>query len=1690
MPHVYSASSIRDEVRRLLMLEARVLVGFPGDKAYRAKRLETPLKKFRGVDYAENPEDAMSRLDRALMEAQVGDVFYLTFIMAELEADRAVNTYEDKVKDEEGELPEEDRQPRTVRYSTRLYDNVYRTLVAGFDPDVGEVEGQTSGFKGAPDGVPISMAALGANMVRDGIAKLSNVLRTRDIPRLDRALEIIAEGARSGQDAEFRAACAKQLGELFPRLKSQLALSPDKVSKDRLEELQGIAAGVMNGILGGEGASLGELSPDASMPEKFSAAQMISIGSLLIRSGGSRIPGTRGAMPIDPETSPAVEALFAYAKGEKMSAGLRQSVTRNACNILIGSCAADCTFGVSPPIEIHEHQALLEESGAPMDLFTTTAYLMSYGLAYGVEFARAYAGTASGDLQKRVSDTLWSHHIDPPRALNIARRFTTSRPSGPSETMSAAYNNNAESYHGSEGFKMGGAEDGRYVGALGPRDHSGLEGFSRHPRTRFETAVSAAGGRVLSVEGRRLQIQVPANGLGNLRSRLKDMGTLDASPSEVGKKDVTIGFTARDLVLGSPGTSPRSAVTAALDTVQGNEVERILQREVLSRLQYGMTLRCIGRKKALRLGSANPDSFSAAVDNLVVDAPIFEGSREEPRQYAINTILDKAQQERMYSITPTGKRGLGKVGGKIENIASGEGGMAPTQTRSAPTTSYRSVIEVPLIKMTSDGIEVGVNSIPYVEKQITERFTGVGIEAIHSMESMLNTKLQRKKVALQLYSVTHVRERGASFRPASIEELRPDPSRGMGMNLPPGSQVVGEFRVDGREFTDSAKSSELKKSIMRALKGIREQLTHSDLYTHHRLKQRESALLQDLRRTTHVNDQTFQSLVNSRAVAAQLDTLVEGIEDVIHMDESPTLVKARELPIADVAQFGTQIVRRAQGLGPDQRAGIVATMNRLSQMLQQELTSESGAGDSPPRIQLASSVVLAALQCDPKAADLSQQIESRMTNQPKSGFSVPDMIAKSRRNALEAIGERGETVPLAELIEPAQTLIAHALSTSSGFSDDDEDDVSEEDLALPEGDVRAAFRTFMSSAEQINHISASYTGTTRDIEGNAIKLLESVRDMLAEAGMRSEANTIDKAVNVGKGATPVPGSEASPDEIKALLIGVKQALRKTFSKYDIMNCHVTPAGDPQFEVNEPLPRKPSDTVQRYRTVGIPVSKVRQELNRDGERGIPGTRFLDEVLPALKALIASSHDVVVESLIGKLSAGEQMFTALGKASKDQGEKERTRQIAKKIGELRSAVEGLLVMAEPLSGIGNMTLMRALDSTLSFSMGIAGTRLLVSVSLQIEKMCDEAREIIEGLKSETLSAEEIQRMHTTVSQEAMRRARESHTERIDQYDSGLGQDIKLALDTGIMPFIFILAKQGASDPLSVKSPEAIARVIASVSREEDLLFDLSDKYESFADRYAIFALQFAESVRGVFFPSSPAGEPVSPSAMTVQEEVSRSAERVVRAFKGIRALTEIASGVEPDPKDIKSGKIRLPADLAADGGKHAVDLILAIGRRIGASVKKTDTSRGEGGTSASAGPEGAASTTPASAAGTPLAHHLAATSRMATDRSPIVGRAVSPTAGEELYLDPRTSTATRVQMLKDIVRAHPSLTGRALRDMATSGELSDAQKQAVRDLIDAVKENEFQELGMGDEDPSDYAPSALIRLMAPLGSSRKV
>ena len=226
-----------------------------------------------GTPTTENPESAMNRFMDDLEKAQAGDVFYLTYGVAELEEDQ------DPLKPD-GEM--------TVRYSTRLMDLIKSTLLGDYktkqDPEKLKGE-ELARFNALSDSS--SAIATGNRLLSMGMRVISEV-QTRRITALQTLIRRITNGAGMTRDEAVDELAG--ILALDANIIADLRLdSSDKEAKKRRDAAVGaVSRAIYRGQAHLQGGHL--------MDEKrlIAAAKMIAYGEQIIGVGAREtgIPGT------------------------------------------------------------------------------------------------------------------------------------------------------------------------------------------------------------------------------------------------------------------------------------------------------------------------------------------------------------------------------------------------------------------------------------------------------------------------------------------------------------------------------------------------------------------------------------------------------------------------------------------------------------------------------------------------------------------------------------------------------------------------------------------------------------------------------------------------------------------------------------------------------------------------------------------------------------------------------------------------------------------------------------------------------------------------------------------------------------------------------------------------------------------------------------------------------------------------------------------------------------------------------------------------------------------------------------------------------------------------------------------------------------------------------------------------------
>ena len=1015
-------SDIRMRVRQSLVSEARARF-LASDQSTGSRAPEDPTNRSRGRadGKSETSGGAMARLQQQLMTAEVGDTFYLTFILSNM---KGVSGQRAKTIDPTG-------RP-VLQYTTDLYD-LYRDMALGtnefFSAD-DVMRSQTSAERNSKllQSDISSQIAAGDKMVTRGLQTIAGIQNNR-IQDLTTDMSEITAGTMTPANALMllfgaRRAPATAAGGTaqstitntpsaidtrskpifmppgnLPDITQKLS-SEDTTPAERTRIINSIRSAVYGGRI--------PLSDRTAREERalVNAALIASVGAVLYRAGrpengGIKVAGAGRAYVEKHErtstliqrvarmTPQRVADLFTGEVSGEGAGGPGQGFTedarRTAAQILIGTCATDCNFPEARAdinLQPGEALAMMEKAGVPCSILMhrvelllsaleiryrrdeTTGVMAPIMTPGGGPLTRAMmllsGAMPAGRAQGSAGAVIaWANHFDPEEAISLARSVRSARPVP--QAAGHAAGSRFDSHYDERVSKM--------VSALRALP-------SGSSPSEIQSAMSSAVPDASREEQQTAMRFV--RDMGSIRSTHRTPEGAASFLSLSSRREHESYNMARSYL--SSGRNARQVVEEMRSLTMGQKAEDAIYKYLLEPLQYGVTMRCVGHSVAPQFSVKSLDAAEQGDGSQTLrEFPVFDVKAEEPRQSAINKIQDPEVIQRLYmSANAFGKESKGV---SYQSVA--ETGVAPdegggTKYARGPGSPRPDIsctmVSIPNFEEAlngdktysqevSEALESGTIildgdlTVPYIEK-VTASYKQVGPDFIDTMERKLDGRLRPRNVTLQLMSAVKAKGEAGPIRVVS--------SAGIGRGFGPGginAQVVEKFDVTGRTVLDPLSANPFREDVKDAIEKLRMMTFERPLLDQIPLTQAMLDFQSILNSSHNKSDDDFASLVNARAAARGLSSIRDELQRIASRQ-----VRTREVTNLQQRNLPANLRRTARALAdtavssdsPDTVSASAGYAMKIAELLDTQLSS-----DRKPGIKRASPVVIAALYTRP-----------------------------------------------------------------------------------------------------------------------------------------------------------------------------------------------------------------------------------------------------------------------------------------------------------------------------------------------------------------------------------------------------------------------------------------------------------------------------------------------------------------------------------------------------------------------------------------------------------------------------------------------------------------------------------------------------------------------------------------------------
>ena len=1173
-----SVSDIRRKIRQSLLDEARSqYLASPsgGDK--------DPTRRSRGGDISESADAAMVRLRQQLRMAEVGDTFYITFILSNM---KVVGGARAKSKDPTG-------RP-VLEYTSDLYD-LYKDMALGENNffDAEQIRGSKSMAERQKKELQSDISSTivaGQNMVTKGLQAIGGVQAARigdlqsDIAEIRagqmtpaQALSLLFGAQRTQSSGTAQTTIENTPTSIVLRSKP-IFMPPGNIGQyarvltdaDAEPGAKKRAVDAIRSAVYGRSRSV-RLTDANVMQERqlINGALIACVGSVLYNAGrpengGIKIAGTgspytethektgtliQRVARMDPKR---VTDLFTgeVESEEGAGRGVSEDARQMAAQLLIGSCATDCNFPEAQAdinLDPGESLAMMEEAGVPSSILMHRVELLLSAIEEiyregRVVTTRAKLLLAGTSPEGRSSGApgaaiAWANHFDPQAAISLAMA-TNSRSPVPA---AAAHET---------GPRIDSHYDAR-ISTLTRALRSVPQGASSEDQARTMKAAlpDATEAEISGVIKHEAAVS-------RLRTTQRD---------ELFKRRGLEGYGVKRALSGRT-QGPRNVMEQVRSIRASQGGEEAIYKYLLEPLQYGVTMRCTGKSLVPQFSvKALTAAEQGDPAETLVEMPVFDVKAEEPRQSAINRIQDPEVVQRLrMSANAFGQQSKGvsyqsvvetgvapDEGGGTRYVQRGSGGPRPdiscTMVSLPPfveALSGEKSYSQEVAEAVDSGTVIldGTLTVPYIEK-VPASYKQVGPDFIDTMERTLDGRLRPRNVTLQLMSA--VKTRGSSRG-----DLRVVPSAGLGRGFGPGGineEVVAKFDVaGGRTILDPLSASPFREDVKDALEDMRLRVHSMPLFDQISVHQAMLDYQRILNSSHSKSDEEFESLVNAKAAAHGLSTIRDELERI-----SAGRINVPELTNLQQQDFSARIRRLASalnnasrsGAGEDAERAAMAAATALKIIGALDLQNSEGTS---PGILRASPVVIAALHtsASPDAGDVSpatSEADLRSRN-PQKGTTMPlhGVLDAASRAAGEALLEFRD-LKIDQLIRVAQRgtarfteeIQSHGIEETSAGTDLMESfkathlEFTELHDAMPDHkemvdvakEIVDAYKEILSKIDRSGGVGVAGVASTAATNEDFYPLTTAT-----SAGLQSKKDMIEQCVNAHIARTQVQGA--------------------------------------------------------------------------------------------------------------------------------------------------------------------------------------------------------------------------------------------------------------------------------------------------------------------------------------------------------------------------------------------------------------------------------------------------------------------------------------------------------------------------------------------------------------------------------------
>lgn len=1012
---------VRRRARRLLMTEAYHGLLSVSDQTT-TKSLTSSELKYRGSKddkgqrLNETADSAMHRLMHDIDRAKPGDTFYLTYALSEF---TTLGRSQAEIVDPSG--------GPVVQYTAQTLTNFLRGLTGeyvGSEADFFSTDAKKSDRE---RDLRASKSALstGQDMIESGMQAIMDV----QVNRVRQLREVLAD--IEGDNPMTPPQAVEQLYRI---------ISPQSVGATGRVNPAELAKAVTNKLLRGEI----RLSNEADERAVINGAITMALGEYVFRTAKNTTgvvgEGTRIDMGGKVEVvNPISPALAKNMRDKIMNFSdpvVGRDIRERAIDFLTASCASNCNFGVGDltqtPGRMHGR---LDKSGLPASVIMQTINLLLFVMMYGEVFTGGMKDgkRVPGKWSERhlpdsqLGSLFWGFHIDPEASIRVANALNKSVSGSAAEIMGQLSPGSRERRHYSPEVNAVIVASRELSDDKGNADPGAVrtrasEILGREITPLELTSLRKAADVAINAKRRGAGLSDDSNRRGY---EMKLHGTHDALHAD-----------------------PAAVLSSAVDIVRNNEAGQVLSKAFLSRMLYGVTLRCVGRRKGTVVTKdAIKTALSAGTEMGAREAtshevPIFDAYVEQPKQRRSGSIEDVDQLAKMQTMSSGpdlphvshagALEGSAKVSSPDELLAARRRrrthqAIVATTNFSFSLASLREALSGQAdigdaLSKAENYTVMGAIKQHYIEKVPSTR-RNVTPDFVLQLESLLTENLNPKKETIQLIGAQKFTDPAHAMDRVPFEKLRPIPElgiadTGIGSRLLQGAPVApGEvglkhaasYNVVDRILRDP-NDHPLRVSVKKTLEQIQRELeTQSDLGRVNHMERVANELRSDMSSSHGRTPDRFETMVNSRLVSRSIRGLLAELHTIAHSDDASitpnfTVMENLALDSLSAAGIRSRYDAASGGVRPlttEERAMLEGIVDTIRMRFAAEIGERS---ETRMTVVPISSVVLAALSGESPA---------------KSGSDIAAHIAFVSPTFQQAVEKRGGSdTPLVQPILP------------------------------------------------------------------------------------------------------------------------------------------------------------------------------------------------------------------------------------------------------------------------------------------------------------------------------------------------------------------------------------------------------------------------------------------------------------------------------------------------------------------------------------------------------------------------------------------------------------------------------------------------------------------------------------------------